>query len=1032
MKGDTEKMLKGNRKVLYPRQYVTVAQHCTIYFLSKGYIEDNYSITKERFKNIFEEEYKQKYPVRANCSNILSALNFLKLIKRRNNSNPEKIYFIRNGIDTLQEKYSDEILKKHPDETLAKPRQQILVNRQSAFQTKEEKAPDIQGLHCLLCKELLSSEYELHQHILEVDHKLRSLYRNNRVALDGKLYYMDTATVSKSVKMENGECLVRLRETVNVEIVLVNNDKTLCTVTDVTLLIPTPEIQFSYCLPSDIVPGEKIQFVIKASFHEIAAVVYPVVFHISKENRKIFVLHEVVFRIQNVEVDELGPIGPYKRLSQVQVSVEYPIVSGVPPPSSKRTFPCIVPLSDYPIPADVIEMINSGFVERREMSSNVKDQLKKFLGMLKKTSKGKFIPNLNKENYSQFMKFLLHMEEHQMLIDIHKYDREEETMKLHPNKKLCILKVPGLFERRPSLMKNDRILVTIIGEPYIQYEGIVHEVREQEVYLGFREQFLKKFVENLKLSISFSVNRYPLRLEHRALMLMENHEMSWLMFPNEYSYSSDAGIRSWFNRLIETNEEQKTAVSHIVSGSFFPSPYVVFGPPGTGKTVTIVEAILQLWKNCDGARILACTPSNAAADVLTTRILQQIPNKSVLRMYADCWTGDNIPEEIKASSNFDTEEKAFYYSLEEVLKKKVVVSTLITAGRLVTAGIPAGHFTHIFVDESGHAPEPELLVPVCGLLTSSSNPGELKGRLVLAGDPRQLGPILRSVPASNLGLGTSFLERLVTANDQYKRSNTGEYNTAVITKLVKNFRSHELILKVPNDLFYYNELKACGGDLTRMACRWSQLPKREFPIIFHGVQGKDEREAHSPSYFNRQEINVVMKYVEALFEERLSGYKVQERDIGIITPYRLQVHKFRELLRKKNWQRTTVGSVEEFQGQERLIIVISTVRSSVELLDDDYKHHLGFLKNPKRFNVAVTRAKALLIVVGNPNVLQYDRSWKSLLEFCRKNGAYTGCKYQPQEEKPINDDENNGLDIAGLSLDEPSNVEDGPQWRSEM
>lgn len=1026
---------KKSVTVVYPQQYVTVAEHYLLYLCTKGYIDSNFCIAKEDFKRIFEDEYKQKYPVRANGTNMVAALFYVRLLRNIKKGDQEIMHFRREQVETLLKEKSNEMLQKHPDEKLAKPKFQKLVQQQFAFQAKRELAPDIKELDCFLCKTRFYSDLELKEHEQTLDHNLRKIYRSNRKSLDGKLFNIDTSTISESVKVSNGECLVRIEENARAAVVLANRDNMLCTVTAVTELIPSTEIQLvGYCVPLALEPGTSIQFTVEAKFSEIAAVIYPLVFHITKDSKKLLVLHEMVFRVQSEEIDDLGPTAPYKRLIPVILETsEYPTVSGVPPPSSNKRTPCVRPLNFYPIPTDLKYIINNGFRETPEMDNNVKGKLKKILGMLKESSKGKLIADMKPNNYSEFMRLLLHMEEHQMLRDIHIFDREDQTMTLHSNKKLCILKVPGLAEKRPSVMKNDRIVVKIKGDKEcIQYEGIVHTVREVDVYLGFKEQFLKKFVPNMKLSISFTVNRYPLRLQHRALTLLESCSMSSLMFPNKYSNSSPTSIQSWFNHLIETNKEQQSAVCNIVSGCFFPSPYIVFGPPGTGKTVTVVESILQLWKHWPGVHILACTPSNSAADVLTMRLLKHMPKNSIFRIYADCWSGDSIPEVIKPSSNYQASEDAFYLTVEDVVKKSVVITTLITAGKLVSAEVPEGHFTHVFIDESGQAPEPELLVPISGLLTSKSHPGQLLGRVILAGDPKQLGPILRSVPASNLGLGVSFLERLVLTNEMYKKNGThGKYNPSVITKLLKNFRSHEQILKVPNDLFYDNELKAFGGDITLMACKWSNLPKKDFPIIFHGVKGKDERQADSPSYFNRQEIDVAVKYVSALLEERLSGYKVEEKDIGVITPYRLQVQKFRQVLKKK-WSGVTVGSVEEFQGQERLIIIISTVRSRVELLSDDYKHHLGFLKNPKRFNVAVTRAKALLIVIGNPDVLQHDQCWRKLIEFCHKNGAYTGCKLQLQPDHSQNVDDDFNFKFADLSLGKPSNVEDGPQWRSEL
>ncbi|CAG2060041.1 unnamed protein product, partial [Timema podura] len=178
----------------------------------------------------------------------------------------------------------------------------------------------------------------------------------------------------------------------------------------------------------------------------------------------------------------------------------------------------------------------------------------------------------------------------------------------------------------------------------------------------------------------------------------------------------------------------------------------------------------------------------------------------------------------------------------EVIRKLVEVQRvheiLEEARKLVTSGIPAGHFSHVFIDEGGHAVEPEVLVPIAGILTTEGHRGTFAGQLVIAGDPKQLGPIIRSTVANKMGLGRSFLERLMDEVDLYSRDEeTDAYDTAVITKLIKNFRSHKDILNISNSLFYHKELKVCGGPEITLACNWPELPKKGFPIIFHGIVG---------------------------------------------------------------------------------------------------------------------------------------------------------------------------------------------------
>ena len=125
------------------------------------------------------------------------------------------------------------------------------------------------------------------------------------------------------------------------------------------------------------------------------------------------------------------------------------------------------------------------------------------------------------------------------------------------------------------------------------------------------------------------------------------------------------------------------------------------------------------------------------------------------------------------------------------------------------------------------------------------------------------------------------------------------------------------------------------------------------------------REGNSPSFFNPSEAVVVLSYIAALLKQGMLP-----ANIGVIAPYKKQVLKIRDRLALTPFgDEVKVGTTEEFQGQERLAIILSTVRSSPNYLNTDDQSSLGFLANPKRFNVAITRAKALLIVVGNPNVL---------------------------------------------------------------
>lgn len=488
--------------------------------------------------------------------------------------------------------------------------------------------------------------------------------------------------------------------------------------------------------------------------------------------------------------------------------------------------------------------------------------------------------------------------------------------------------------------------------------------------------------------------------EHQANELVKKHDVISLFCPVKITANPlTVNKLIWYNNGIGKNEKQQQAIFHIISETSRPYPYLIFGPPGTGKTITVVEAILQIRKLKPEAKILVSAPTNSAADEIAKRLIGFSKAVNMFRYVAASYPYDLIDVNVKPYSNC---RDSFYYpDMKEILNYSVVITTLITAFRLVNGGTPPKHFSYVFIDESGQATETETLIPIVGILTNEQNKGLIHGQVVLAGDPQQLGPVIHSSKAKDYGFGISMLERLMTHCTSYKRNeNSDSYDSNVLTKLINSYRSHPAILNLPNKLFYHGELLPPPKDhlLPNVAIGWSELPNKNFPVMFHSVMGKDDREANSPSYFNLQEVDIVVQYLEKLIGNRMSGMKIEESHIGVITPYRKQVHKLKKACSKKKWDKLRIGSVEQFQGQERLIIILSTVRSDIKFAVEDIKFHLGFIQNKKRFNVAITRAKALLIVIGNPNLLQHDIYWKSFIEYCKDNGSFVGTPFELHSE----------------------------------
>uniref|UniRef100_A0AAX7UR01 RNA helicase n=1 Tax=Astatotilapia calliptera TaxID=8154 RepID=A0AAX7UR01_ASTCA len=706
---------------------------------------------------------------------------------------------------------------------------------------------------------------------------------------------------------------------------------------------------------------------------------------------------------------ELAPTAPYKPRSipAWTPEVDCMTVEGVPPEGLALIhLKYVVKLKEYRVPSYIRNLLTS----LKYSSFNAKRAILE--------------SPLNWENYTERFQVLLYLEELQMEVDIKRYnipntDRGHATMtKDKTNKKLLVLEVPGVAENRPSVLRGDKLLVYPVGEPGVKYCGYVHSVHLDSVKLGFSSQLVSRFVEGMKFSVEFTITRLTLRLQHRAAELASSYRLESVLFPAEPNMSfqpKDLPNLRLFDRQLEKNPEQYQAVQHIVAGSSKPAPYLIFGPPGTGKTVTVVEAIKQIEKTQANCYILACTPTNSAADLLCKRILEHVDKRKVYRMYASSWDPKLVPDELMECSNL-VGECYIFPAKEELMTYKIMVTTLFTAGRFVSGDIPAEHFTHVFIDEAGHAVETECIIPLAGLLDATA------GQVVLAGDPKQLGPILRSPYALKYGMGVSLLERLMNNFSVYQKNADGVFSKRFVTKLLRNYRSHPAILKIPNELFYDGELQACADEYARnFYCNWEELPKKNFPVIFHGVTGIDKREASSPSFFNVAEVEVLMDYVRKLLQAqgKKGVAKIAPRDIGIIAPYRKQV-----------MENLKVGSVEEFQGQERRVILVSTVRSSPNYTEMDKKFNLGFVKNEKRFNVAVTRAKALLIVVGNPRILETDSTWARFIQYCRDEGGYTGFTRAEEDVDVFA-----RLQALYISIEPTESViqqQLDPEWRNDM
>ena len=323
-------------------------------------------------------------------------------------------------------------------------------------------------------------------------------------------------------------------------------------------------------------------------------------------------------------------------------------------------------------------------------------------------------------------------------------------------------------------------------------------------------------------------------------------------------------------------------------------------------------------------------------------------------------------------------------------------------------------FDLVIIDEASQATEIESYIP----LTMCKSDGS--GLMVLAGDPQQLGPMTRS-PIYGIWNGPSSLQERLLALPLYKFNTTTpavdtldhlaspllsplspvspaiaapkqqqqQSGSNLVVFLSKNYRSHKVIIDMFSKLFYKHAIEDCAStEVTHSLLPWNALSTNPtFPMLFVGVDGRHSHEVDSPSFHNPEEIDEVIRICKDLLTS--TEITVSTKDVGVICAFRSQVLKTRLRLREQGMAGINVGSVEDYQGQEVKVIIITTVLSS-RVLSLENKGCLGLWGDRKRFNVAISRGMALCIVVGQPYLLYTDKYWREYITYCYKNHAYQG------------------------------------------
>ena len=437
------------------------------------------------------------------------------------------------------------------------------------------------------------------------------------------------------------------------------------------------------------------------------------------------------------------------------------------------------------------------------------------------------------------------------------------------------------------------------------------------------------------------------------------------------------------------NEFQTKAVKKALG----PSPLVLIqGPPGTGKTTTMTASIMQFAKNIKKHhKILICAPSNLAVDNVTEELIENGLEDSIVRIYAVCKEKSERKPELnrvalhtmvqkEASAELKllqamrrnhekmSKKKRFRLSILQLAveraiigRKKIICCTCITAGSLM---LSEHFFKYVFIDEAAQATEPECLLPML----------HHAEKVVLAGDHKQLGPIITNRQAQAAGLDHTMFERLMSKADS--------------CMLKWQYRMHDTISTFPSDHFYGGELMT-HPTVSRPINTKFPWPKNNIPLFFYHINGKEQRPRSGVSYFNREECLEVVRLIH-----RLVASGVELETIGIITPYNGQKALLLDMFERFQ-KKVDVASVDGFQGRQKDYIIISCVRSNE-------KGSVGFLNDRRRLNVALTRAKYGLIVCGNAQLLAHDDDWRSSLESYKRRGVLVEREFGEWRESHVN------------------------------
>ena len=563
----------------------------------------------------------------------------------------------------------------------------------------------------------------------------------------------------------------------------------------------------------------------------------------------------------------------------------------------------------------------------------------------------------------------------QLVVEIGQLEDKETEHNFEYGRPVCFFTTKGggkpeylNFSAVISYVQDDRMVV-ILPSPNALTE--IQKAGEIGVQLYFDETSYKTMFNALSTVIQAKGNRLAYL---RDVLLGKTPVGRRTFFPMRFP---------WLNL------SQEEAVNHVLAAK---DVSIVHGPPGTGKTTTLVEAIYETLHREN--QVMVCAQSNTAVDWISEKLVDR--GIHVLRIgnptrindkmlsftyerrfeshpdYAELWGIRKAIREIQSNLRkkshgeketarnrlsrlrFRATELEVKIDTELFDEARVVACTLVgSANRVLTNR----NFTTLFIDEAAQA-----LEAACWIAIRKAD------RVILAGDHCQLPPTIKCIEAARSGLDHTLMEKVV-----HKKP-------SAVSLLKMQYRMHESIMRFPSEWFYHGELEAAPE------VRYRSILDFDTPMNWIDTSEMDFHEEFVGESFgriNKQEANLLLQELEAYINRIGKARILDEKiDFGLISPYKAQVQYLRSKIKVSSFLRPfrsliTVNTVDGFQGQERDVIFISLVRANED-------GQIGFLNDLRRMNVAITRARMKLVILGDAVTLTKHPFYKRLMSFIKK------------------------------------------------